>query len=97
MSVRTHTTIIERFEYFCDVCGKPSQNINCGICGCDLCDKHTFYYLRGHEYYQEKFCKSCWDAGEKQRKKMAEAQLKIDLLQSEWKKNAESKKEAKNA
>jgi len=77
---------ITRKEYYCDVCGKEISvyDVNeCTMCDkiiCDKCLRHSNNICRDSNRY----CKSCWDKGEKYREDIKKLEEQIEELDKEW-------------
>ena len=89
MLVMEKTETVKRVVLTCDECGKRiKSNRRCCLCKKMLCETHTVYDDRDHGDYPDKYCASCWDAGENFRIEMKrledEYDKKLDALQDAW-------------
>ena len=78
----------------CDICGKGIYKV-CKMCGRDICRAHTVADDRdGCSDYPDRYCTTCWEAGELSRNQMARADERynrtLDGMQDEWEQAAKA-------
>lgn len=82
------------YSYICDLCGKGTEHHKvCSICGRDMCSNCTNFDPRDMTAdYPEKYCDSCFKAGEKYLRQIKVEQEKFDILieelEQKWKDDA---------
>ena len=83
-------------KFFCDVCKKEITTMysskQCLICGKHICLKHSYHDYPFGGDHPEVYCLPCWDAGDKYRKMISEANEihdnHIETLHIRWKYDA---------
>lgn len=66
-------------EKYCDFCNGDSV-YKCEICGKDICYNHTVYDPYDNSDYPEKWCKSCFEIGDKYLKQIQKEKEYYDDL-----------------
>ena len=86
---------VKIIKYYCDVCGKEVRTslathiYKCMICDRDICEKDTYsHYTFESGDYPDRYCYSCWNAGESYRKEIEileeELEHKKAQLEDRW-------------
>ena len=79
--------------YICDYCSKRTGAHNrCCMCDKHVCSDHEEFDWRNGGDYPPRYCKQCWDIGEKYRRQIEAIEMELDIkiaaIEDAWLKEA---------